>query len=149
MAGLDSYGELDLCFRARSRTKATPRFSSEVRSVAGVTTCKGLPDSRPSQAFNWSGVAVTNRPCSTTGIPSPLQRFTTESGSPKKSEIAFQPFSICGGLACAVAALDRLGTDMGCQNRCGGEGEMVGLERTRLPSVLSPTTGSSASAASG
>src|SRR5215472_6166227 len=70
------------------------RFNSEPRSVSAVTTCTGLPDSRPSHALNCSGELDTNRPSSLTGMPSDLQRFTTETGCPRNSAISFHPFSV-------------------------------------------------------
>src|SRR5207253_5554484 len=66
-----------------------PRFNSDARSVSGMTTYTGLPDSRPSHALNCSSELVTNRPCSSTGIPCDLQRFATETGSPRYSAISF------------------------------------------------------------
>ena len=88
-----------------------PRFNSEVRSVSGVTTCTGLPDSRTIQAFSCSGEVVTNRPCSETGIPSDAQRLITESGSPRNSAICFQPFKIPGWLLGFERVIEDLGTD--------------------------------------
>jgi hypothetical protein len=60
------------------RANAMPRFNSKVRSVLGVTTCTGLPDPRPIQAFSCSGKLVTNWSGSETGIPFDAQRLATE-----------------------------------------------------------------------
>src|ERR1700720_349514 len=75
-----------------------PRLSSAVRSVFSVATCTGLPDSFPSQAFNSLEEVKTNGPSRCKGIPSAAHRLTTDTGSPKNSEICFQPFrdSGCG-----------------------------------------------------
>jgi hypothetical protein len=85
-----------LCFVAAlgsfsRRTKANPRFSSAARSVSSVATCTGLPDSLPSQAFNSSGVVVTNLIWRRTGIPSDAHRWTTEADWPKNATICCQP----------------------------------------------------------
>jgi hypothetical protein len=80
------------------RMNERPRFSSAVRSVLSVATCTGLPDSCPSQRFNSLEEVETNWPSRCRGIPSAAHRLTTDTGSPKKSEICFQPFrgSSCG-----------------------------------------------------
>src|SRR5580698_1479250 len=77
-----------------------PRFSSAVRSVFSVATCTGLPESLPSQLFNSSGEVETNWPSRWKGIPSAAHRLITDRGSPKNSEICFQPFRVwdCAGL---------------------------------------------------
>jgi hypothetical protein len=114
LAQAEVQGESRVHFTERfllPRRNATPRFNSEVRSVSGVTTCTGLPDSRLSQAFKSAGEVATNRPCVDTGIPSAAQRFTTDVGSPKYLAICFQPFSVSDWLFVLVLGLERLGID--------------------------------------
>jgi len=71
-------------------------LASAVRSASGGMTCTGLPDSRPSHAFNCSGEVTTDRPWREIGIPVRAHRCTTEIGSPKNDAICRQPLSVSG-----------------------------------------------------
>src|SRR5579864_2868684 len=121
------------CFFLCSRAKVTPRFSAAARSVSGVTICTGLPDTVRSHSVNCWGELETNRPCSNTGIPSDFHRFTTETGSPRKSAICFHPFR--GWSSGLAVSLDCFGMGNGplcriyyhrwlqrdCMESCGAE----------------------------
>lgn len=89
-----------------SRTCARPRFNSAERSVSGVATWTGSPDSRPSQRFSSAGDVVTKRPSRLTGIPWCAQRWATETGCPRKEAICCHPFScsdsFCAGAGCGL-----------------------------------------------
>ena len=72
------------------------RFSLVVRCVFASAKCmSSTPTACPSHLSSSSGVAIMNRPCFFTGIPSCAQCCTIETGCPRKAPTCCQPLSCC------------------------------------------------------